>query len=286
MIDKEEDVHLIDFGTSIISKYEHQSLDRENFLMYELVEKLLEDKFSEKIFLVKKYGITGNKGKRDVRNTKPVLFSASVLEYCELLKLKNAMVKLTMRQELPEICERIARGFYINIDYFYHNMKSWCSEEVIACFPQIFSEILEDVIYGEANANDDEAEKILYVSLYVYYERYKMYQEDIMAKGIMDQLSLKNYQKEIMKVANESDDLFEVHAELMEKYSDEIDVYEKENDLRNTLCMISSEYFGGYYLHIIREDYLRMEEIKLEDELYNQIVELSYTYCFNHGINK
>ena len=34
LIDENEEIHIIDFGTSIISSYEEQSIYRENFLMY------------------------------------------------------------------------------------------------------------------------------------------------------------------------------------------------------------------------------------------------------------
>lgn len=75
MIEKGGKIHIIDFGTSSISSYKEQSEYRENFLMYELVEKTLESKFDTKAFFYKKYSLKGSIKKiNDIRNAVPIFF--------------------------------------------------------------------------------------------------------------------------------------------------------------------------------------------------------------------
>lgn len=288
MIDENEEVHIIDFGTSALSSYETQSKDRENYLMYELVEKVLGTEFSKSALNKRKYSLKGEISyKDDVRTAVPVLFSRTILNYIELLIIQRKMQKLNEPQDLFEVCEKIAKGVYINIDFFYKNMNTWCNEDVINKFPQIFFDTLEDVIYEEAQYNDNVAEEIFCLSLYVYYERYKLFQQEI-NQCHSDKLKkiLKNEDNEnLLKVVNDNKTLLEAHETFKLNYIDEETIYQVEIKLRSLLYSILSIYFKEYFLHEFRNEYLRMEEIKLDKKLYKEIICLSYVYRFNNGID-
>ena len=121
MIEKNGEIHIIDFGTSSMSSYKEQSNHRENFLMYELVEKTLENQFDNKAFLYKKYDIRGDiKEFDDIRNAVPIFFSTSVLSYLHLIIMQtNLHDTINQPEDIYEYCRYIAKGFYLNMDYFY-----------------------------------------------------------------------------------------------------------------------------------------------------------------------
>jgi len=291
LIDKAQEIHIIDFGTSVTSKYGDQSKYRENYLMYELVEKVMGDDFSDEIFLFKKYFLNGKiQNKNDVRNVISALVSSTISEYIKLEMIKFQMGKLTDLRDLSEICECIAKGLYINLDFVYKNMATWCSQEAIDAFPQIFYETLEDVVYGEAQNNVNEAEKMQYLSLYVYYMYYKSIQPEIDA-NIYDKtyqelrylINKKEYD-EYIKIINQEIDLFDLHRHLQEKYDDENEIYRIEGDIRGILESVLSHFYNGYYLHILRSEYLEIQQIKMDKSLCNKIINLSHIYRFNNGI--
>lgn len=200
------------------------------------------------------------------------------------------MGKLTDLRDLSEICECIAKGLYINLDFVYKNMATWCSQEAIDAFPQIFYETLEDVVYGEAQNNVNEAEKMQYLSLYVYYMYYKSIQPEIDA-NIYDKtyqelrylINKKEYD-EYIKIINQEIDLFDLHRHLQEKYDDENEIYRIEGDIRGILESVLSHFYNGYYLHILRSEYLEIQQIKMDKSLCNKIINLSHIYRFNNGI--
>ena len=290
MIDKAGEIHIIDFGTSVTSKYDEQSTYRENYLMYELVEKVMGEDFSNEIFLFKKYSLkTKVQNKNDVRNAIPALVTETISEYIKFEMIKYQIKKLTDSGDLPEICECIARGLYINMDFVYKNMDTWCSQSVIEAFPQIFFETLEYVIYGEASKADNKAEEMQYLSLYVYYRYYKSIQSEIDASIYdkayqkMQYLINKKEYDEYIKLINQEKDLFDLHRRLQEK-CDEDEIYRIEGDIRGMLESVLSHFYNGYYLHILRSEYLEMQQIKMDESLHNKIVNLSNIYRFNNGI--
>lgn len=291
LIDKAQEIHIIDFGTSVTSKYGDQSNYRENYLMYELVEKVMGDDFSDEIFLFKKYFLNGKiQNKNDVRNAIPALVSSTISEYIKLEMIKFQIGELTDLGDLPEICECIARGLYINMDFVYKNMVTWCSQDAIDAFPKIFYETFEDVVYGETQNDNNKAEEMQYLSLYIYYRYYKSIQIEIDASIYdkayqeMQYLINKKEYDEYIKLINQEKDLFDLHRRLQGKYDDEDEIYRIEDDIRGMLEFVLSHFYNGYYLHILRSEYLEMKQIKMDESLYNKIVKLSYVYRFNNGI--
>lgn len=111
LIDENEEIHIIDFGTSIISSYEEQSIYRENFLMYELLEKTLGVKFDKKAFWYNKYKLQGNiEQSDDIRKAIPILFSRSVRSYLKLMiMLTNTHNIINDSEKIYEYCGYLAK---------------------------------------------------------------------------------------------------------------------------------------------------------------------------------
>lgn len=290
LIEGNGDIHIIDFGTSIVSSYKEQSNHRENFLMYELVEKTLENQFDNKAFLYKKYNLRGDIEKRDdIRNAVPLFFSESVLCYLHLIiMLTNLHNIINEPKDIYEYCRCIAKGFYLNMDYFYLKVSGE-NEQKLENFTNIMFEALEDEIFEDSQNDTDEAERIEFLSLFVYFEEVKRglfagkIKEGLMEKHINDGHLIRP--REIISIINTSSDLLEFHNILMETIGDYKKVYYIETELRESLFHIIKETYGGYLLHIFRHMHLRMEELKRQNELCDRIIRLSYIYCFNNGIN-
>lgn len=280
IIDQKEEVHIIDFGTSVFSRYVGQSTDRENYLMYELVEKTLENNFSSSELSVRKYSLYGEKEKiDDVRNVKSVLFSRTILEYIKILKIKYQVQNLDTYEALIEICQSIVRGVYMDLLNIVMDIQSWCSDRLNNSFSQIFLENFDITVFGENNTQNEQ-EELFYVSLFVYYEEYRKILNEIKStkskelKGILDG---EEY-KEFANIIEVKENLFEAHNAFMKKYEDEAKVYYKEDYLRVVLYNILEEYYKDKLYIFLREVYLQMEIIRLDKQLHNRILELSYIY--------
>lgn len=281
LIEKNGEIHIIDFGTSSMSSYKEQSNHRENFLMYELVEKTLENQFDNKAFLYKKYDLRGDiKEFDDIRNAVPIFFSKSVLSYLHLIIMQtNLHDTINQPEDIYEYCRYIAKGFYLNMDYFYSKVSGE-NEQKLQKFTKIMFESLEDEAYEDSQNNSDEAERMVFISLFVYFEEVKKglvngkIEEGIMEKYINDKCLSKP--REIISIINKTNDLFEFHNTLIETIGDYEEVYSVETELRQSLYRIIEETYGGYLLHILRHMNLRMEELKLQNELCDRIIGLSY----------
>lgn len=290
MIDKNETIHIIDFGTSSMSSYKEQSEHRENYLMYELVEKTMGNKFDERAFVFKKYCIHGKiQNKDDVRNATPILFSKSVISYLNLhIMITNLYDIINQPQDIYEYCRNIAKGFYLNMDYYF-SIVSGENEQKKKLFTKAMFESLEDEVYENAQNNSDEAERIEYLSLFVYFEDVKCGLNDgIISDEIKKKCIEKRFENEaelIIQGIDDSENLFVFHAYLLKMVNDDEKVYEIETNLRVCLYDIMEDVYGGYLLHVLRKQYSCMAEIKMNKELYNRIIQLSYIYCFNNGIH-
>lgn len=290
LIEKNEEIHIIDFGTSSISSYKEQSNHRENFLMYGLVEKTLGNQFDAKAFLYKKYKLLGDiKESDDIRDAVPIFFSESVLCYLHLMiMLTNLHNIINQPRYIYEYCRYIAKGFYLNMDYFYSKV-SGKNEQKLEKFSKIMFECLEDEEYEDARNDYNKAEKMTFISLFAYFEEVKKRLND----GIIEKKIMEKYFNDrcfyetgdIISIINTTNDLFEFHNILIETIGDYQDVHFILLRLRDSLYNIIEEIYGGYLLHIIRHLHLRMEELKRQNELCDRIIRLSYDYCLSNGID-
>lgn len=290
MIDKKEKIHIIDFGTSSLSAYKEQSKDRENYLMYELVEKTMEDQFDNRAFGLKKYSINGTiKNNDDVRTAIPVLFSKSIISYLNLyIMITNLHDILKQSEDIYEYCRNIVKGFYLNMDYYFMKITGK-NERKMERFINVMFESLEYEVYEEAQNDYDEADRMEYLSLYVYFEDVK---RGLKAGKISDRIKkdcienrFKNESELVIQGINNSEDLFSFHGYLLERIKGQENIYAIETDLRGCLYNILKSAYGGYLLHILRNQYLRITEIKMNEGLYNRVIQLSYIYRANNGIS-
>lgn len=290
MIDRNESIHIIDFGTSSMSSYKEQSEHRENYLMYELVEKTMTNHFDDRVFWLKKYSIRGKiQNKEDVRNAIPVMFSKSVISYLNLyIMITNLNDIINQPQDIYEYCRNIAKGFYLNMDYFFSIVPGE-NQQRMNIFSNTMFESLEDEVYEDAQNNLDKADIVEFLSLYVYYEDVK---NGLNAGTISDEIKKKYIEKIFVNEAtliiqglDEAEDLFTFHEYLLKKLFKSEKIYEIESNLRGCLYAMIEDAYSGYLLHILRKQYLRMTQIKMNEELYTRTIRLSYIYCLNNGIN-
>lgn len=290
LIEKNEEIHIIDFGTSSISAYKEQSNHRENFLMYELVEKTLANQFDNKAFLYKKYKLRGKiENLDDIRNAVPIFFSKSVLCYLHLIiMLTNLHDIINQPEDIYEYCRYIAKGLYLNMDYFYSKVSGE-NEHKLEKFTNIMFECLEDEMYEDSQYDSNKAEKMVFISLFAYFEEVKKgLLNGKIKEGMMEKyINARRLHKpnKIISIINKSNDLFEFHNILMKTIGDNTVVYSIETELRKSLYNIIEETYEGYLLHILRHLNLRMEELKRQNELCDRIIRLSYIYCFNNRID-
>lgn len=289
LIDKDQQIHIIDFGTSSLSSYKEQSNYRENFLMYELVEKTLENKFDNRAFLLKKYNLGRNIEKfDDIRKAIPIIFSESVLSYLHIFfMLTNLHDIINDPKDLYEYCRYIAKGLYLNMDYFYHKVSGE-NEKKLEKFTNIMFESLENEMYEDCQEDINKMEMMTFLSLFVYFEEIKKILSDgkIKEEMIVKYIIQKYFSepKKIIDIINTSDDLFEFHNTLTEIISDSAEVYSIELNLRMCMYSIIEEVYKGYLLHILRFLHLRMEELKHQKGMCDKLSRLSPVYCFNNDI--
>lgn len=143
MIDKNEKIHIIDFGTSCMSSYKEQSKYRENTLLYELVKETLAVLFDNKVFLYKKYATNNPQKNNDIRNAVPLLFSKSVLSYLHLvIMLIDFYDVINQPTYLYKYCTYIAKGSYLSLNYFYSRLPGKNTKEKKRTIPKYYMQML------------------------------------------------------------------------------------------------------------------------------------------------
>lgn len=283
LVDNNGEIHIIDFGTSSLSSYKEQSNHRENFLMYELIEKTLGKQFDNRAFLYKKYALRGDAvNGDDVRNVVPVFFSQSVVCYLHLMiMLTNLQDIINEPEYIHEYCRYITKGFYLNMDYFYSKVSGENNQN-LEMFTSVMFACIEDEEYENAQNDSSEAERMEFVSLFVYFEEVK--RGLLEGEIYVDTMEKYIKSRDIISILYASRDFIEFHNRLLEEIDDYEEIYSIEVDLRTSLYNIIEDIYGGYLLHILRRIHLRIAEIKVQGEFYDRIIRLSYIYCINNGI--
>lgn len=191
-------------------------------------------------------------------------------------------------EKIYEYCGYLAKGFYLNIDYYYLKIgrkDNWEMETFI----RIMYESLEMEQYEDVQYNPNKAERIEFLSLFVYFEKIKkvLSAKEIEAYILEDtliEIGL-NEKEKIIKMINSSKDFFEFHNRLIKTINNYDRVYLIEVGLRTALYnIIEKTYEGMNLLNAIQNVHLRIEELKFQKELYDKIIKLSYVYCCNNGI--
>lgn len=280
LIDCEDKIHIIDFGTSSLSSYEEQSKYRENYIMYDLVEKTLEENFDKNVFMYRKYSIDEDIiNEKDVRNATPLFFSQSVKSYLHLFKLLEVCKDIINNPEaLYDYCRNIARGHYLNLDYFCMKITSENDYE-LEVFSKVMYECLEDEVYENAQNNPDEAEIVTFLSLYVYYDLVKFWilNGDINESMFTNKVLFENLDnsERITKLFMESGDLLIFHDNLLKIKESPENANFIEESLRASLLDIIVDKSGRKFLYILRNINLQISELRQNEELFERIIKLS-----------
>lgn len=287
LVDKEDRIHIIDFGTSALSAYDSQSIHRENFLMYELVEKTIGEDFDKNVFIFYKYSISGKiDNQNDVRNAIPLLFSQSVIKYLQLfniLRYYEGIIKEP--QILFDYCSDVAKGWYLNLDYFF--MKVVGSDKENGCiFSNVMFESLEDAVYMVAQHNYNEAERMEFLSLYVYYEIVKIWLNTgyIDYKEIDDIFLNESFviYNNIVGIFENARDLIAFHRDMLKAEIKLEDANFVERDLRTFLYNAIEKRSGRNLLYVLRNINIRILELKMNKDMCEKIARLSHIYCQNN----
>ena len=179
-------------------------------------QKTLANQFDNKAFLYKKYNLRGDiKEYNDVRNAVPIFFSESVLCYLHLMiMLNNLNDIINSPEDIYEYCRYIAKGHYLNMDYFYLKLSGE-NKHKLEKFAEIMFESLEDEAFEDSQNNCDEAEKMKFISLFAYFEEVKKglldgkIEDGIMEKYIKDRSLIES--RKIISTINESNNLLDFH---------------------------------------------------------------------------
>ena len=131
LIDKQNQVHIIDFGTSYFTKNKSNgriSVDREINLLYEDVKLILGDSFNDDYLLIKFKDI--KKNRKIITDTiNPVLFTKTLLQYHKIISLKEEAEVIIDNDVLDEYCSYLSDGYYFNYIKIVTELSSWASLE-------------------------------------------------------------------------------------------------------------------------------------------------------------
>ena len=305
LIDKNNQVHIIDFGTSYFTRNKKSgraSVDREINLLYEDVKLILGDSFDDEL-LILSFNVKNKRRRLITDNINPILFTKTLLQYCEIISLKENTGKILDKDILAEYCSYVAFGFYFNLDKIIKELKSWSSLKNVTI---LSVEYLYRIIHNNIFTDDWPEPYHTYdlfpkerfypneieaVSAYVYYELSKNYftQENhsktkkeffrrykgFLNKNSFDELwnTLKCYENNslfsIMKLKSID---FQNNSALISNYLENI------RGILSTLIPIglNNNYLKYYYLL-----WIKMTEVRLNKKLHDKIMkEIAADYDF------
>ena len=170
IVGKNGKIHIIDFGSSYFSNG-NQSFERESYLVYSMVEKILKDLFYKECFTISTGTIFGSYVEHDVRLCDPLLVSMTILAYCYSLDSYFALPPAAKPSDIVELIVKLTHGIYIDFEKcmlsLYDKVKPYIKFESIL---QIFYENIDERVIPDYIDDDTVAERIEYDTLMAYYE--------------------------------------------------------------------------------------------------------------------
>lgn len=281
IIDKELHIHIIDFGTSLFG-HDNQSKERESNFIYDLVKKIMKDEFKTEFFSIKNYDISSEiKYKDDTRRYEPLLITRTMLQFIKLKEIKYQTVKMTDRDVLIEYCENIAKGIYFNLNKVYLELLSWSNRDLVnKYFPIVLFENIDIAIFTPIEM--DDLEELEYTTLYIYYDIFKNCKKHI---SIND--SKEHYMETYPRSLSEEEyneyinDLYEFECKSYIEYRrhltlicDKEKLYGRERKVRSILAGLIENYYGKKFIYILYEIWQRLNEIRLNEKLHNEIISI------------
>ena len=282
IIDKDEHIHIIDFGTSLFG-HDNQSKERESYLVYELVENIMKDEFKPELFSIKNYEINSKIINRDdVRRYEPLFITRTMLHFIKLRDIKYQTCKMTNLDVLVEYCENIAKGIYFDLFEVYLELLSWSELDIVKPnFPGILYENIYSMIF-DANGIDD-SEELIYITLFIYYEIFIKFKKDVSIenskKHYMENycgfLSSEEYDEYINDLCGYRANSYIEYREHLKTLCGDNELYERENNIRSVLADLIKNHYNEKFIVILYKVWQRVNEIKINDKLYHQIVSMS-----------
>lgn len=282
LIDKNDNIHLIDFGTSLFG-HANQSKEREAYFIVDLVKKLLGEYFIEKCFEFKNYSIQGIiSNEDDSRNYEPLLITKTLINYLQLVKIKIMVGNLNNDNILSEYCHNISQGIYFDLDGVLNEVLSWNDSKIVDKFAVSLYNNMDDTIFS--NKSSMEIEDLMYSTLFIYYEIFKQnkdkidftkaeeYYLEVHDNGITSD-KYKNIINRLKKFTTGS--YIDYHNELVNEVIDLNKVRNIDDIDRGILASILQSFYGERFIIALYNIWKRLNVLWLNKELHNEILQLS-----------
>lgn len=286
LIDKNNQIHLIDFGTSYFTRNKNDgrvSIEREINLLYEDIKLILGNSFRDD-FLSIDFSIDGSKRKINTDNINPILFTKTLLQLYKIMCIKENAEIIIDYEVLSEYCSYVAAGFYFNLNIIINDLKSWSSLKNIETLSTTYlTGIIQNNIFTDYCSTCDfipgkkfDENEIEAVSAYVYFElSKKLFSEENFNrtkieyfkhyKNILNENSFMDLWNILKNFENES--LFElINANFQ---NNALFVFDLEN-IRSILSTLLHFYYEplDYYPLLWR----KIAETRLNKELHDRIM--------------
>ncbi|ALB46964.1 protein kinase domain-containing protein [Clostridium beijerinckii] len=284
LIDKDDNIHLIDFGTSLFGRA-NQSKERESYFIVDLVKKLLGEYFIETCFKFKNYSIQGMISQEDdSRNYEPLLIAKTLINYIELVKIKIMNRNLESNTILIEYCYNISKGIYFDLEGIFNEIFSWNDNNIAHRFVSALYNNINDTIFSGKDFM--EMEDLKYSTLFIYYEIFKQNVDEIdFAKS--EECYFEIYQNDITrdKYKNIINRLkkftnftyIDYHCELVKEVVDLNEVRDIDETDRGILASILESFYEASFILVLYNIWQRLNVLWLDTDLHNEIFQLSYT---------
>lgn len=283
LIDKDDNIHIIDFGTSLFG-HNNQSKERESYFVVELVKKLLGEYFVETCFEFKNYSIQGIISQEDdSRNYEPVLITKTLMNYIELVKIKIMDGNMESNNILGEYCYNISKGIYFNLDGIFNEILSWNDSQIAHRFVKALYDNIHETIFSDKDFK--EIEDLKYSTLFIYYEIFKQKVDEIdfakseeyyfkIHQNFITRDEYKNIINRLKRFTNLT--YIDYHHELVNEIVDLSEVIDIDETERGILDCILESFYGASFILILYNVWQRLNVLWLNTELHNEIFQLSY----------
>ncbi|MGJ8742319.1 protein kinase domain-containing protein [Clostridium botulinum] len=282
LIDKDDNIHLIDFGTSLFA-HANQSKEREVYFIVNLVKKLLGEYFIKECFEFRNYSIRGRiHNEDDSRNYEPLLITKTLISYIELVKIKLMAENLNDESILDEYCYNISKGIYFNLDGILNEILNWNDSKIALKFVKLMYENINDTIFNVEGRM--KTEDLIYSTLFIYYEIFKQNKDKIdfteteehYFKYYDSGITNNEYRQYINKLKNfKTDSYIGYHNELVNEVIDLNEVRSTDNMNRRILADILQVFYGAEFIIVLYKIWQKLNMLWLDKDLHNEIFKLS-----------
>ncbi len=280
IIDKNDEIYIIDFGTSLFS-HNNQSKERESYFVVDLVKKLLGEYYISDCLEFRNYSLRGKiTHKDDSRCYAPVLITKTLAYYVELASMKVYELNLEDSSILSEYCRNVSKGIYFDLNAVVINTLSWNREEILQPLLRGIFENIQSTLFDIDDSY--ECEDIEFCTLYVYYDIFFKYKDKIDFTKAEKDFNKGRIAKDLNFIKDIKDlkhcraiSYIEYHKSLEDKIND-LDII-REIDTRNRMLLAEAlaSFYGEKLILILYKIWQRINEIRLDKKLHNEILQLS-----------